>query len=293
MGGKARIGISGWRYPPWRGAFYPDNLPQRLELFYASRLFKTIELNGSFYALQTPSSYQRWYEETPKGFVFSVKAPRFITHICRLKDVEVPLCNFFASGVLALQEKLGPFLWQLPPSFRYDEEVLETFLALLPENMANLATMSKKHDEHVASVITTTSKRRPVRHAMEVRHNSFACDAFIAQLRRHNVALVVADTAGKWPLLEDVTADFMYLRLHGDKELYASGYTPIALNDWRRRIAAWQRGTQPQRARRVSSLPPKSHPGRDVYCYFDNDIKVMAPKDASDLETLLNKRKKG
>jgi uncharacterized protein YecE (DUF72 family) len=288
MPGKARIGISGWRYPPWRDVFYPEDLPQRLELHYASRLFKTIEINGSFYALQSPESYAKWYEDTPRGFVFSIKAPRYITHIRRLRDVKTPICNFFASGVLTLKEKLGPFLWQLPPSFRYDTEAIEQFLALLPHNTQQLASMSRSHDEFLSNAVTSFDKSRKVRHAIEIRHDSFACDAFIEQLRRYNVSLVVADTAGKWPLLEDITADFIYMRLHGDKELYASGYTPKALRDWHRRIEAWLSGRQPRGARRCTKTPAPSRQQRDVYCYFDNDIKVMAPRDASKLDEMLN-----
>ena len=278
--GKTRIGISGWRYPPWRGVFYPEDLPQREELAYASRQFTTIEINGSFYSLQSPSSYQRWYEETPRTFVFAVKAPRYITHIRRLKEVEKPLANFFASGVLALREKLGPILWQLPPSLRYDEEVLETFLAQLPRDTQALATMARRHDRTVTKAMLKVDRKRSVRHAMEVRHASFASEGFIAQLRRHNVALVVADTAGKWPFLEDVTAGFMYLRLHGDEELYASGYTQTALNRWCRHIDAWRKGSEPKDAKRCSEKHPRKRASRDIYCYFDNDMKVKAPVDA-------------
>ncbi|RDS80895.1 DUF72 domain-containing protein [Dyella monticola] len=278
--GKTRIGISGWRYPPWRGVFYPETLPQREELHYASRQFVTIEINGSFYSLQSPSSYQHWYEDTPRNFVFAVKAPRYVTHIRRLKQVKKPLANFFASGLLALREKLGPLLWQLPPSLRYDGDVLETFLAQLPRDTQALAAMARRHDRTIKQAMLTPDRKRSVRHAMEVRHPSFVSEGFIAQLRRHNVALVVADTAGKWPFLEDVTAGFMYLRLHGDKELYASGYTQAALNRWCRHIDAWRMGTEPNDARRCSEKHPRKRSSRDIYCYFDNDTKVKAPFDA-------------
>ncbi|MFK2901815.1 DUF72 domain-containing protein [Dyella jejuensis] len=284
---KIRIGISGWRYPPWRGVFYPEDLPQREELHYASRQFGTIEINGSFYSLQSPGSYRKWYEDVPRGFVFAVKAPRYITHIRRLKNAEKPLANFFASGILELREKLGPILWQLPPSLRYDEEVLETFLSQLPHDTEQLAAIARRHDRTIAKASIKADRKRRVRHAMEVRHPSFEDDAFIAQLRRHDVALVVADTAGKWPFLEDVTAGFMYLRLHGDKELYASGYTNAALQRWRRHIDAWQHGRQPRDARRHSGESPRRRTGRDIYCYFDNDTKVKAPFDAHKLEQKL------
>lgn len=281
--GKTRIGISGWRYPPWRGVFYPADLPQREELPYASRQFSTIEINGSFYSLQSPSSYERWYEETPRNFVFAVKAPRYITHIRRLKQVETPLANFFASGLLTLREKLGPILWQLPPSLRYDEEVMETFLAQLPHDTQAMAAIARRHDRTIKKAAIKADRKRSVRHAMEVRHTSFVTESFISQLRRHKVALVVADTAGKWPFLEDVTAGFMYLRLHGDKELYASGYTQAALNRWSKHIDAWRKGTEPRDARRCSDKPPRKRASRDIYCYFDNDTKVKAPFDARQL----------
>jgi uncharacterized protein YecE (DUF72 family) len=285
---KTRIGISGWRYAPWRGVFYPEELPQRLELHYASRQFNTIEINGSFYALQNPTNYQRWYDDTPRNFVFAVKAPRYVTHIRRLKDAEQGIANFFASGVLALREKFGPILWQLPPSLRYDEERIESFLAQLPHDSEALADIATRHDSTIEKAIVKADRKRVIRHAMEVRNTSFVNEAFIAQLRRHNVALVVADTAGKWPFLEDVTAGFMYLRLHGDVELYASGYTDAALNRWARHIYAWRKGTQPEDARRCSTKDPRKRASRDVYCYFDNDAKVKAPFDAKKLAEKLS-----
>ena len=286
---KARIGISGWRYAPWRGVFYPDELPQREELAYASRQLASIEINGSFYSLQRPSSYARWREDAPRGFVFAVKAPRYVTHIRRLRDARDGLANFFASGVLCLREKLGPILWQLPPSLRYREEVLEEFLAQLPKDTRSAALLARHHgDLPKDRTAWDTDKRRRLRHAMEVRHESFRDPAFIAQLRRHGVALVVADTARRWPLLEDVTAGFMYLRLHGDKELYASGYTPAALRAWSRRLHAWMKGAQPSDARCAApdSKPPR-RATRDVYVYFDNDQKVRAPFDAMALAKLM------
>lgn len=285
---KTRIGISGWRYAPWRGVFYPEDLPQRDELAYASRQFNTIEINGSFYSLQNPANYHHWYEGTPRGFVFAVKAPRYITHIRRLEHAEQGLANFFASGVLALREKFGPILWQLPPSLRYDEEKLEAFLSQLPHDSEKLATMARRHDRTVVTAVVKADRKRPIRHAMEVRHASFVDETFIAQLRRHNVALVVADTAGKWPFLEDVTAGFMYLRLHGDKELYASGYTNSALNRWSKHIDAWRKGGEPKDAKRCSSKHPRKRASRDIYCYFDNDTKVKAPFDAGKLAEKLS-----
>ena len=278
---KIRIGISGWRYAPWRGGFYPEGLKQADELQFASRALPSIELNGSFYALQRPQSYAAWYDATPPGFVFSIKGNRFITHIQRLRDIDGPLANVFASGVFNLKEKLGPFLWQFPPSFRYDAELVEHFLSLLPHDTEAALELAQHCEPRMKErSLLEIDKKRKLRHAMEIRHESFIDEGFIALLRKYNVALVVADTGGKWPYLEDVTADFMYLRLHGDKELYASGYTEPALERWAQRIEAWSKGGQPKDAHCVSASKPKARKSRDVYCYFDNDIKVKAPFDA-------------
>lgn len=281
---KLWIGISGWRFAPWRGVFYPPELPQRAELAYASRQLASIELNGSFYSLQRPSSYARWQADTPRGFVFAVKGPRFITHIKRLRDIDGPLANFFASGVFELGAKLGPILWQCPPSQRFDEGLFDAFLGALPRDTLQAAALARGHDHRVdgrASV--TPDRKRRLRHALEIRHPSFACEAFVALLRRHRVALVVADTAGRYPYLEDVTANFMYLRLHGAEELYASGYTDAALEGWAARIRAWAHGGEPRDAVRASASAAPTRAGRDVYCYFDNDAKVHAPFDAQAL----------
>ena len=282
---KLRIGISGWRYPPWRGRFYPEDLPQRLELHYASRQLHTIEINGSFYSLQHPDSWHSWYRDTPRGFVFAVKAPRFITHIRRLRDVEKPVANFFASGVLALGEKLGPILWQFPPSLKYDHALFDAFLSLLPKDSASALVMARGHDQHIKHVDDLTPNRNHrLRHAVEIRHDSFKNPAFIQLLRKHRAALVISDAATKWPKLQDLTGGFVYMRLHGDKVLYSSGYTDAALDDWARRIRAWMKGGQPRDARdRASSERPPARKSRDVYCYFDNDTKVKAPFDAMKL----------
>lgn len=282
--GETRVGISGWRYAPWRGKFYPKGLPQRQELAFASRMLPTIELNGSFYSLQRPESYLAWHDETPDGFVFAIKGSRYITHMRRLKDVRIALANFLASGVLALRAKLGPFLWQLPPSMAYDPERFEDFLSLLPRDTSAALSLARQHDERLEGRSwLKRSAKRPLRHAVEVRHPSFVDPAFIAQLRQHGIAMVVADTAGRWPLLEDLTADFVYLRLHGDKELYASGYDDAALDQWATRIDAWRHGRQVEDACRASTRAAPRRARRDVYCYFDNDIKVHAPYDAANL----------
>lgn len=285
---EIRIGTSGWRYPPWRGAFYPQGLAQRRELEYLSREVTSIEINGSFYSLQRPENYRAWAAETPDDFVFSLKGPRFVTHMKQLRDPDVTLANFFASGLLALGPKLGPVLWQLPPRMRYDRDRIATFLAHLPSSTAAAAELAARHDERLDDrALTSTDADRPVRHAMEVRHPSFADAGFVALLREHGVALVVADTAGTWPHLEDMTADFAYVRLHGDEELYASGYSAEALDLWAARIRAWYAGESPVGDHTVAPPAAAVPEGRDVFVYFDNDVKVHAPRDAIALAGLL------
>ncbi len=267
--GAIYIGISGWRYEPWRGVFYPPGLVQARELEYASRFLPTIEINGSFYSLQRPSSYAAWYDATPPGFVFAVKGNRFLTHMLKLRGIETPLANVLASGVFALREKLGPFLWQFPPQLRFDADKVEHFLSL-PHDTGHALAIARGHDEKLAGrALLEIDAVRPLRHAVEVRHESFRDPAFLALLRKYNVALVVADTAGKWLEVDDVTADFVYIRLHGEHELYASGYEDASLARWAARIRACAEHG-------------------DVYCYFDNDIKVRAPFDAKKLMKMVD-----
>jgi uncharacterized protein YecE (DUF72 family) len=261
-----RTGISGWRYEPWRGVFYPEGLPHRRELEFCGRHFPTVEINGSFYSLQRPEYYQQWYDETPPGFVFAVKGSRYITHMLRLSRIEKPLANFFASGILNLRDKLGPFLWQFPPMFRFEPARLAAFFRLLPKNTEEALTLARRRDARMTgrSRLAIDAKRK-LRHAVEIRHPSFMTAEFVRLLREHDIGLVVADTAGKWPKLFHVTADFVYVRLHGDVRIYTSGYSDKALDSWARRIRRWDRD------------------GRDVYVYFDNDVKVKAPFDALNL----------
>jgi uncharacterized protein YecE (DUF72 family) len=287
--GRIRVGISGWRYAGWRGRFYPAGLRQADELSYAGRQFATIEINGTHYSLQRPEFFARWHDETPDWFVFAVKGSRFITHMKQLRGVEVPLANFFAQGVLRLGRKLGPLLWQFAPRFRFDPDKLDSFLRLLPRSSDAAATLAAGHDQRLARrAWTEADGARPLRHAIEIRHPSFLDPAFVALLRRHNVALVFAD-AVDWPYAEDVTADFLYLRLHGSKELYSSGYSDEALAGWARRIRAWSAGGEPNDSRLVDphTRPPRR--ARDVYVYFDNDAKVHAPFNAMTLRRLVSK----
>lgn len=261
-----RIGISGWRYEPWRGVFYPDGLPQRRELEFCAAHFASVEINGSFYSLQRPEYYAQWYRAAPPGFVFAVKGSRYITHMLRLTKMEKPLANFFASGILSLRDKLGPFLWQFPPMFQFKPERLEAFFALLPRTTGEALALARRRDArmHGRSRLAIDAERR-LRHAIEIRHPSFMNETFVRLLRSHDIGLVVADTAGKWPRMFHVTADFVYVRLHGDVKIYTSGYSERALASWARRIRGW------------------NEDGRDVYVYFDNDVKVRAPFDALNL----------
>ena len=281
--GTIRIGISGWTYAPWRGVFYPKGLARRSELAYASRQFPSIEINGTFYGLQKPDVFAHWRDETPDGFVFSVKGSRYITHLKRLRDIETPLANFLASGLMRLGPKLGPILWQFPPGLTFDADFFASFLALLPEDTDAAADIAKRHDERLDGRAWTKSEtRQPMRHALEIRHDSFRAPEFIELLRKYKVGLVVADTV-EWPLLMDVTADFIYCRLHGSEQLYVSGYSGEALDRWARRIDAWTHGMEPDDADRIKPPLKRSASGRDVYVYFDNDVKVRAPADARSL----------
>ncbi len=263
---QVRVGVSGWTYPGWRGDFYPQGLVQRRELEFAASRMTSIEINGSFYALQKPASYDSWRDQVPDDFVFSVKGGRFITHLKRLRDVEAPLANFFASGVLALRGKLGPLLWQLPETLAFDATVLDHFLGLLPRSTTEASALALNHDDRLAGdrVLTETDADRPLRHALEFRSKTFATPEAYDVMRSHHVACVLADTAGRWPKVDEDTASFRYVRLHGDSELYASGYGDEALDAWASTLSEWARN-------------------QDVYVYFDNDAKGFAPHDAMSL----------
>jgi uncharacterized protein YecE (DUF72 family) len=261
-----RIGISGWRYEPWRKVFYPEGLPQRRELEFCGRHFPTVEINGSFYSLQRPEYYAQWYDQTPEGFLFAVKGSRYITHMLRLTNIEKPLANFYASGILNLREKLGPFLWQFPPMFAFKPEKFARFFDQLPRTTEEALALARRRDARmIGRSRLAIDADRKIRHAVEIRHPSFMTSAFVRLLREHDIGLVVADTAGKWPKMFHVTSDFVYVRLHGDIKIYTSGYSDKALNSWARRIRSWDKD------------------GRDVYVYFDNDVKVKAPFDALNL----------
>ena len=263
-----RIGISGWTYPRWRGTFYPRGLPQREELRYAAERMNSVEINGSFYSLQRRSSFEAWAASVPEDFVFAVKGGRFITHMKKLSGIETPLANFFASGVLALDQKLGPILWQLPPNLGFNADRMDSFFAQLPRSASSAAQIAAHHDQRIPDDRALTKAVHPrhrLRHAIEPRHESFRTPEFYRLLRRYKMALVISDNPGKWPIFTEITTDLMYVRLHGHDQLYVSGYSDHELNEWAAKIRSW------------------TERGCDVYVYFDNDAKVHAPFDAMSL----------
>jgi uncharacterized protein YecE (DUF72 family) len=270
-----RIGISGWTYPRWRGTFYPKGLPQRQELRYASERMNSVEINGSFYSLQRRSSFEAWAASVPEDFVFAVKGGRFITHMKKLSGIETPLANFLAAGVLALDQKLGPILWQLPPNLGFNADRMDAFFAQLPRSAGSAAEIAAHHDQRVPddrALTKAVHSRYRLRHAIEPRHESFRTPEFYQLLRRYKMALVISDNPGKWPIFTEITTDLMYLRLHGHDQLYVSGYSDHELDEWAAKIRSW------------------TERGCDVYVYFDNDAKVHAPFDAMSLMERLDVR---
>lgn len=278
---ELRIGISGWSYPSWRGRFYPPSLPPRRHLGFVSGRMNSVEINATFYRLQKPDHFRAWYADTPRNFLFAVKGSRFITHNKKLRDAEAPLANFFASGVLLLKEKLGPFVWQLSETLRFDAERLERFLQLLPRDTYEAARLAAKHDWRVAgrSCTQPVGRKRRLRHVVEFRHESFMVPEFARLMRRYAAAIAFADS-GTWPYIEEVTSNFVYLRLHGSPQTYASRYTDAALDAYAARIRAWLSGTEVADPVRISSGRLRRRSARDVYVYFDNDGNAHAPFDA-------------
>jgi uncharacterized protein YecE (DUF72 family) len=268
--GLVWIGPSGYAYPEWRGGFYPEDLPASRFLPFAAKAFDSIEINATFYRLESPGAFHAWAAAAAtRSFVLSVKGNRFITHDKKLAGVDIALANFYASGVLALGARTGPFLWQLPEGLGFDEGRLAAFLDRLPRSAEEAARIAKKHDDHVThGVLLRPEAPCRYRHAFEVRHRSYCTDAFFRLLERRGAAVVVADTAGKFPCLDEVTADFVYVRLHGAEVLYQSAYRDAQLEAWADRVERWSRG-------------------RDVYVYFDNTALGHAPADALRLRAML------
>ncbi len=282
--GRVRVGTSGWTYDSWAGTFFPEGLARRRRLSHLAARLDTAEVNGTFYSLQRASSFRTWAAATPEDFRFAVKGSRYISHMKKLRDVEVPLGRFLASGLLALGPKLGPVLWQLPPNLGWDPERIEGFLRLLPRSTGAAAVLAADHTDRVPDPCTVTDEDRPMRHALEVRHPSFRTPELVALLRSYDVALVVSDGAGEFPCFDDVTADLVYVRLHGHEELYRSGYDAAAIDGWAGKVAAWAAGEAPATPDTIApSEPPPSGP-REVLVYFDNDAEGHAPYDALALQ---------
>ncbi len=255
--GAIRVGIGGWTFEPWRASFYPQGLPQKKELHFASRRVTTIEINGTYYGSQKPESFAKWRNDTPEDFVFSVKGPRFTTNRRILAEAKSSIERFLASGVLELKEKLGPINWQFLPTKQFDAADFEAFLALLPQWIED----------------------RPIRHVVEVRHPSFKVPEFVALLRSYGVAVVLADSEA-FPQIHDATAPFVYARLQRASEAIETGYPPEALDLWAERGRIWARGDDPEDLGLIAP-PAETRPKtRDVFIYLINGHKPKAPSAA-------------
>jgi uncharacterized protein YecE (DUF72 family) len=255
--GKIRAGIGGWTFEPWRGVFYPEGLAHAKELYYASHQLATIEINGTYYRNQTPSTFAKWAKDTPSGFVFSVKGPRYATNRRVLAEAEESIARFIASGIAELGEKLGPLLWQFAPTKKFDEQDFGAFLDLLPKK----------------------SSGQVLKHAVEVRHSSFCTPEFVSLARKKSVAIVFADHA-TYPAIADVTSDIVYARLQTGKDTIPTAYKPAALNQWAERTKIWANGNTPDDLPIMdpSHKPPRTP--RDVFVYFIHEGKVRAPAAA-------------
>jgi uncharacterized protein YecE (DUF72 family) len=255
--GNIRVGIGGWTFEPWRGTFYPKGLPQKRELEYAGQHLTSIEINGTYYGSQKPESFVRWREETPPGFVFSVKGTRFSTNRRILAEAGQSVERFLTSGILELKEKLGPLNWQFLPTKQFDAKDFEAFLKLLPASLEG----------------------HPLRHVVEVRHPSFRSPEFIALLREYKIACVLTDKE-TFPEIPDVTAPFVYARLQRASEKIETGYSPKALDEWVKRARLWAEGDAPDDLNRIAPPEAKPSKSRDVFIYMINGFKPKAPAAA-------------
>ncbi|QGZ63267.1 DUF72 domain-containing protein [Paraburkholderia acidisoli] len=258
--GRIRVGIGGWIYEPWRGAFYPEGLAQRRELEYASRRLSTIEINSTYYGAQRPESFARWHDETPDDFVFSVKAPRFAMNRRVLAEAGPTIERFLTGGVLNLRDKLGPINWQIMPTKRFDPEDYARFLELLPES----------------------ADGRPLRHALEVRHESFCTPEFVALARRRKAAIVVSGDSD-YPQIADASAPFVYARIMGTAQQHGAGYTNADLDRWAERALAWASGETPGDLTTHAKTLAAPKAGRDVYLYVISGYKAHNPAAATAL----------
>jgi uncharacterized protein YecE (DUF72 family) len=258
-----RVGVGGWTYEPWRKTFYPEGLAHKRELEYASRQLTSIEINGTFYRTQTAASFAKWRDETPAGFVFSVKASRYATNRTVLAEAGSSIERFFGSGIAELGDKLGPILWQFSAYKRFEPEDFERFLDLLPDELEG----------------------QRLRHVLDVRHKSFATREFFALARRHHAGIVFSDT-DEFPAMADLTADFVYARLMRSEASEPTGYSASALQAWAERVKTWQSGGEPEDLPRIGerSAPARQ---RDVFVYFISGAKERAPAGACALLSML------
>lgn len=261
-----RVGIGGWTYEPWRGTFYPPKLPHAQELAHASRRLTTIEVNGTFYRTQKPETFRKWASEVPDGFVFSIKGPRYVVDRKNLAEAGEKIDWFFGSGLEELGDKLGPIYWLLGPKKMFDRDEIARFFDLLPQSLSGF----------------------PLRHAVEVRHDSFAAPAFVELARERSIAITFADSDG-YPGIADLTADFVYARLRRSVEEEPTGYPPAALDRWADIAHGWARGEGPEGLPYLTSAQPRA-PSRDVFVYFISGAKVRNPAAASALIERLAKR---
>jgi uncharacterized protein YecE (DUF72 family) len=259
-----RIGIGGWTYEPWRGPFYPDDLPQKRELEYASRKLTSIEVNGTYYGSQKPETFAKWRDETPDGFVFALKAPRFATNRKILADSGPSIERFFTGGVMELRDKLGPINWQFMGTKKFDPDDFQAFLKLLPKTVDGIA----------------------VRHAVEVRHESFVTPDFVALAKEYGVAIVVAADS-LYPQIADPTAPFVYVRIMGTTEAEPDGYGKTAIDTWVDRARQWAAGRSPGSLQTVTSATDRKS-GRDVFLYVISGHKVRNPAAAMRMIERLN-----
>jgi uncharacterized protein YecE (DUF72 family) len=250
------VGIGGWTFAPWRGVFYPEGLPDAKELAYAAAHLTSIEINGTFYRTQTPATFRKWASEVPDGFVFSVKGPRFVTHRRELKEAGQSIDHFLNSGVIELGDRLGPLLWQFPPTKKFDAADFKSFLELLPKDFHGCR----------------------LRHVVEVRHASFCVPQFVAMLRDFAIAVVFSEH-DTYPAIADITGDFLYLRLQKADDSIPTGYPPEAFAAWAERIRGWMAGDAPADLPHVEAQPSKMKP-RDMFVYFIHEGKVRAPAAA-------------
>jgi len=271
------IGPSGFSYDHWVGTYYPADLPREKWLSYIGSRFNACELNATFYQLQPPERFEEWAAAVPKGFRFAVKGNRYLTHTLRIKEpqkVRQALANFFGSGVLILGERLGAFLWQFPPNLTFDPVRFASFLELLPRTASGAERLAREaQPERLPGQRVAPGRARgPLHHAIEIRHPSFLTADFFELLKTQKAAFVIADTAGLYPFASAVTAPFLYVRLHGSRELYASSYTRQELGEWKARVDGW-----------LCEIP---HEDPDAYIFFDNDARGYAPLNAELLQSL-------